>query len=87
MASSPPNQPLLAHLWLALQWEAPNLAHHLQQAGGVSMLLNRMMLSLLATVASPAATVRLVELALWETPPVPRCHAPLLLCALVRSRA
>jgi len=27
--------------------------------------------------------VRLVELALWETPPVPRCHAPLLLCALL----
>ena len=89
--SPPPNQPLLTAMWLLLQWEAPTFALHLQRGGGVSMLLGHACLSLLATVASPAAFLRLAELAMWDTSAggpgamaaVPSCHAALLLCALL----
>ena len=78
-----PNEPLLSHFWLLVQWESPTLAQHLQSAAGVTMSLSRLLLSLLAAAASPPAVVRLVELTLWEAPAVPRCHPALLLCALL----
>jgi hypothetical protein len=45
------------------------------------------MLSLLAANAAAPATARLLELALWEVPAVRRCHAPLLVLALLVSHA
>mmetsp|Transcript_39963 Transcript_39963/g.98957 ORF Transcript_39963/g.98957 Transcript_39963/m.98957 type:complete len:960 (-) Transcript_39963:466-3345(-) len=82
-ASGPPNQPFLQVLWLQLQWLSPALLLHLQHGVGVSAQLMKKMLSFLSHAAPPRAFYRLVELALWEDPPAPSCHAGYLVVALL----
>ena len=66
----------MVHFWLLLQWEHPNLASHMQRGGAsVTRTLMQLLLSLLATNASPSASVRLIELALWEPLPTPVSQA------------
>ena len=78
-----PNETLLSHVMLFLQWESPALAEHLHAAPGILKALSRLMLGLLAPAAAPAAVVRFIELALWESPTVPKGQPVLLLCALL----
>jgi len=78
-----PNETLLSHVMLFLQWESPALAEHLHAAPGILKALSRLMLGLLAPAAAPAAVVRFIELALWESPTVPKSQPVLLLCALL----
>ena len=82
--STPPNEALLAQLHLLVQWSSPPLASHLfSSAAGTSHALGRLLLSFLGTVAAPAALVRLVELALLDTPASPRAHPAFVLAALL----
>merc|ERR1712137_1013543 len=62
VCSTPPNQALLQQWWLLMQWWDPALTEHLKCAAGISSSLMRALSSLLCTHATPAASLRLVEL-------------------------